>query len=108
MLRSINRNILAKTAPYLVILIAFIIQIAYLTELRATFPQMLTKEPFCGVDAEAHLIRSAGILDGSVPGDVPYFFIPFYPFYLAILRTLRCWRSSCARPRPLTMLRRES
>jgi hypothetical protein len=91
----INRT-LKQLLPPLVLLLAFGIQAAYLVELRAMFPNSFTAEPFCGVDAQAHLVRAAGLLDGSLPGDQPYVFIPLYPFYLATLK--RGWGDSLIFP----------
>jgi hypothetical protein len=71
----------------LVLLAAFTLQAAYLAELRATFPNSFAGQPFCGVDARAHLARAGGLLDGSLPGNQTYFFIPLYPFYLALFKT---------------------
>ena len=77
-----------KITPYLIILLAFGLQMAYLRELGGTFPQTFGAAPFCGVDAQAHWDRAMGFLDGSLPGDKVYYFLPFYPIFLAIQRQL--------------------
>ena len=79
---------LKKTIPILIILLFFFLQTRYLADLRAMFPDSFGAQPFCGVDAKAHLQRASDLIDGSLPGDQTYFFIPFYPFYLASLRSL--------------------
>lgn len=81
-------RLLAHLLPLLALLLAFGLQSAYLAELRAAFPNSFTGQPFCGVDAQAHLDRAGGLLDGSLPGDQTYFFIPLYPFYLALLKAV--------------------
>jgi hypothetical protein len=79
-------QVVNKLTPLLILLLAFGLQTAYLAELRAMFPGSFASEPFCGVDAKAHLARSVELLDGSLPGKEPYVFIPLYPFYLAFLK----------------------
>jgi len=74
---------LKKFVPYLIVFLAFFLQMRYQAELHATFPDSFGQQPFCGVDAKAHGERALGLLDGSIPGDKAYYFIPFYPFYLA-------------------------
>ncbi len=78
--------LLKKIIPYLIILFAFFLQTRYLAELQQIFPDSFGRQPFCGVDAYAHLARAAGLLDGSIPGNNPFFFIPLYPLYLAVFR----------------------
>ncbi len=84
--RQFSRKKIEKYLPFFILLLAFGFQTNYLVELRDTFPDSFIGEPFCGVDAKAHLERASGLLDGSVPGNYTYYFIPFYPFYLAILK----------------------
>lgn len=75
---------LINIAPLLILLLAFALQLSYLAELRWMFPDGFS-QPFCGVDALAHYNRAQQLLDGSLPGNQTYFFIPLYPFYLASL-----------------------
>ncbi len=77
-----------KFAPVLILLLAFFLQVRYFDELGGTFPDSFGREPFCGVDAEAHWQRAEGFLDGSIPGDKVYYFLPFYPIFLAFQRQL--------------------
>ncbi|HEX9925645.1 MAG TPA: glycosyltransferase family 39 protein, partial [Anaerolineae bacterium] len=84
-----RRNaILQRIMPHLTILLAFGLHLAYLVEIRQVFPDRFTVEPFCGVDAVAHVQRADGILDGTIPGQDTFYFIPFYPLYLAGLKWL--------------------
>ena len=80
--RQLTRRITHLAPPLLVLLLAFGLQLRYLAELRAMFPAGFT-QPLCGVDALAHYNRALQLLDGTLPGDQTYFFIPLYPFYLA-------------------------
>ncbi len=75
-----------KITPLLILLLALFVQTQYLAELRETFPDSFASQPFCGVDAQAHVERALGLLDGSLPGNETYYFIPLYPFYLALLQ----------------------
>ncbi len=77
---------LRKIFPYIVILLALLLQMSYFAELQEGFPGTFGKQPFCGVDAKAHVERASGLLDGSIPGPNTFYFIPFYPVYLAILK----------------------
>jgi hypothetical protein len=83
---SKNRKNIEKLLPLFILLLAFSLQTNYLTELRDIFPNSFIDKPFCGVDAEAHAQRAIGVLDGSIPGDKVFYFLPLYPIYLAILR----------------------
>jgi hypothetical protein len=83
-----NRKKIEKFLPLFILLLAFGLQTGYLAELRDKFPHSLIEQPFCGVDAEAHVQRAIGLLGGSIPGDYPFYFQPLYPLYLAILRQL--------------------
>ena len=58
----------------------------FLLELQGSFPGKFGQAPFCGVDAVAHIERSYGLLDGSVPGNKVFYFTPLYPFFLIVLR----------------------
>jgi hypothetical protein len=86
--KQFNRKKIEKFLPLFILLLAFGLQTGYLAELRDRFPNSLIDKPFCGVDAEAHIQRAIGLLDGSIPGDNPFYFQPLYPLYLAILRQL--------------------
>jgi hypothetical protein len=84
-----RRNaILQRILPHLIILFAFGLHLVYLAEIRQAFPDRFTVEPFCGVDAVAHLQRADGLLAGTLPGQDTFYFIPFYPLYLAGLKGL--------------------
>ncbi len=72
-------------APIIALLLIFALQLGYLAELAARFPDTFGQAPFCGVDAQAHWNRAQGMLDGTVPGDKVYEFIPLYPLYLISL-----------------------
>ncbi len=74
--------------PHLLLLLAFGLQAGYLVELQHRFPGAFLSRPFCGVDAVAHLERAGGLLDGSVPGEYPFAFLPLYPIFLATLKIL--------------------
>jgi len=76
-----------KIAPHLILLVAFWLQLSYLAELQAGFPAVFGQQPFCGVDAVAHVERAEGLLDGLLPGENSYFFIPLYPLFLASLKS---------------------
>jgi hypothetical protein len=79
---------LQKIIPLLILLLALFLQMRYLAELRENFPDGFANQPFCGVDANAHVARASGLLAGTVPGDRTFYFIPFYPLYLSILKNL--------------------
>jgi len=79
---------MSRLTPYLLILLALALQLAYLHELHTLFPDQFVHAPFCGVDAEAHVERAIGLLNGTKPGQEPFDFIPLYPLYLATLRAL--------------------
>ncbi|MBN1995184.1 MAG: glycosyltransferase family 39 protein [Anaerolineae bacterium] len=92
-----TRVVPQKFLPLFILLLAFGLQTAYLAELRELFPQSFMDKPFCGVDAEAHVQRAVGLLDGSVPGDNEvFYFIPLYPIYLAALRQF--WETALLLP----------
>ena len=76
-----------KISPVAILLLAFFLQMQYLAELRQQFPHGFA-QPFCGVDAQAHLHRSLGLLSGTIPGQEPFYFIPLYPLYLAGLQVI--------------------
>lgn len=80
-----SRFSVRKVSPFVILLLAFVLQISYLVELRATFPASFVEQPFCGVDAQAHLERASGLLAGSLPGNDTFYFIPLYPLFLALL-----------------------
>jgi len=79
---------MSRLTPYLLILLALALQLAYLHELHTLFPDQFVHAPFCGVDAEAHVERAIGLLNGTKPGQEPFDFIPLYPLYLATLRAV--------------------
>ena len=81
---------LQNIGPLLVILLAFFVQMRYLAELRTIFPDGFN-QPFCGIDAVAHVNRAESLLDGTILAGGPnshFYFIPLYPFYLAALKAL--------------------
>jgi len=77
---------LKKILPFVILLLAFFLQMQYLAELRDIFSNGFA-QPFCGIDAIAYDQRASGMLDGSVPGERPFYFIPLYPSLLAMLKT---------------------
>jgi hypothetical protein len=86
--KQIHSTELKKILPFGILLLAFLLQMQYLAELRIMFPNAFG-QPFCGVDAIAYANRATGLLDGSIPGaNKPFYFIPLYPLYLAILNVL--------------------
>ncbi len=81
-----KKDLLKNIAPHLIILLAFFIQMLYLVELQNSFPTSFGYEPFCGIDAQAHVNRAEGLIAGTIPGPKTFYFIPFYPLYLAMLK----------------------
>jgi len=68
----------------LVLLLAFAVRLAYFNELRQLYPEFLVNQPFCGLDANSyHQIYAKGLLNGTWPGNEPYFHMILYPYYLA-------------------------
>ena len=84
--RRQSTKLISKISPLTIILLAFAFQLYYLVELRNMFPSAFTTQPFCGVDAVVHVARAAGLLDGTMPGHKTFYFIPLYPFYLAVIK----------------------
>ena len=74
-----------KISPFVVLWLAFFLQLHYLGELGDVLPGSLATQPVCGVDAVAHNNRASALLEGTLPGDRPFPFIPLYPLFLAAL-----------------------
>jgi len=83
-----KRQLIWNIAPLLILLLALFLQMRYLAELRTMFPGGFN-QPFCGIDAIAHVNRAESLFDGTMlagGGNSHFYFIPMYPFYLAALK----------------------
>lgn len=74
---------LTEIAIFAVLLLGLLVRLIYFNQLRARFDGFLVNQPFCGLDANAYHNYALGVLEGSWPGDQPFFHMILYPFYLS-------------------------